>query len=55
MCFANIDIFELAFNFQYTDCQIILNYIYRLLALKDIRENFLITLSYYITIQIKAY
>ncbi|KAG0651363.1 Heterokaryon incompatibility protein [Hyphodiscus hymeniophilus] len=49
--FANIDIFELAFNFQYTECQVMLDHVYGLLALEDPRKNRSITPRYNISAQ----
>ncbi|KUJ07615.1 HET-domain-containing protein [Mollisia scopiformis] len=50
--FANIDIFELAFNFQYTECQVMLDHVYGLLALEDVRKSVPITPRYGISGQI---
>jgi hypothetical protein len=44
--FANTDIFDLAFNFQYTECQVTLDHVYGLLALEDLRKSVPITPSY---------
>ena len=49
--FANIDIFELAFNFQHTECQVMLDHVYGLLALEDLRKSPPITPSYSISAQ----
>jgi len=49
--FANIDIFELAFNFQYTECQVTLDHVYGLLALEDQRKSPSITPNYSISAQ----
>ncbi|APA09894.1 hypothetical protein SS1G_05862 [Sclerotinia sclerotiorum 1980 UF-70] len=37
--FAGADIFELAFNYQYTECQNILDHVFGLLALEDPRKS----------------
>ncbi|KAM3065053.1 hypothetical protein ACMFMG_006183 [Clarireedia jacksonii] len=44
--FANTDIFDLAFNFQYTECQVTLDHVYGLLALEDLRKSPPISPSY---------
>ncbi|PQE03041.1 heterokaryon incompatibility protein [Rutstroemia sp. NJR-2017a BVV2] len=44
--FAKTDIFDLAFNFQYTECQVTLDHVYGLLALEDLRKSVPITPSY---------
>ena len=49
--FANIDIFELAFNFQYTECEVMLDHVYGLLALEDLRKSPSITPNYSISAQ----
>lgn len=50
--FANVDIFELAFNFQYTECQVSLDHVYGLLALEDLRKSVPITPNYSISPQV---
>jgi hypothetical protein len=50
--FANIDIFDLAFNFQCTECQVMLDHVYGLLALEDLRNSPPITPNYSISAQI---
>ena len=49
--FANTDIFELAFNFQYTECQEIVDHVYGLLALEDVRKSSPIIPNYNISPQ----
>jgi hypothetical protein len=49
--FADIDIFELAFNFQYTECQVMLDHVCGLLALEDLRKSPPIAPSYSISAQ----
>ena len=49
--FANIDIFELAFSFQYTECQVMVDHVYGLLALEDLRKSPPIKPSYSISAQ----
>lgn len=49
--FAGVDIFELAFNFQYTECQTVLDHIFGLLALEDQPKGPRIIPNYNISVQ----
>ncbi|KAH8802603.1 heterokaryon incompatibility protein-domain-containing protein [Xylogone sp. PMI_703] len=49
--FPNTDIFELAFNFQYTECQKVLDHVFGLLALEDPSKSPPITPNYNISAQ----